>query len=43
MPPELKTVVEETREEATLLAWLRLASTSSAETFAATVHAARAG
>jgi len=43
MPPELKTVVEETKEEAILLAWLRLASTSSAETFAATVHASRAG
>ena len=43
MPPELRTVVEGTEEEATLLAWLRLASTSSAETFAATVLAARAG
>jgi hypothetical protein len=43
MPPELKTVVEGTEEEAILLAWLRLASTSSAETFAATVLASRAG
>jgi hypothetical protein len=43
MPPELKTVVEATKEEATLLAWLRLVETSSAEAFAATVLASRAG
>jgi len=43
MSPELKTVVEATEEAATLLAWLRLVETSSAETFAATVLASRAG
>ncbi len=42
MPPELKTIVEETEDEATLLAWLRLVSTSSAEVFASTVLASRA-
>ncbi len=41
MPPELKAVIEATKEEATLLAWLRLVETSSAETFAATVLASR--
>jgi flagellar biosynthesis/type III secretory pathway protein FliH len=43
MPPALKTVIEATEEAATLLAWIRLAETSSAETFAATVLASRAG
>ena len=42
MSPELKAVVEGTKDAATLLAWLRLAETSSAETFAATVLASRA-
>lgn len=39
MPPALKTAVEATKEAATLLGWLRLVETTSAETFAATVHA----
>jgi hypothetical protein len=43
MPPELKSIVEATTDEATLLAWLRLVETSSVETFAATVLASRAG
>ena len=43
MSPELKTAVEATKEAATLLDWLRLVETSSAETFAATVLASRAG
>ena len=43
MLPELKTIVEGTKEAATLLAWIRLVETSSAETFAATVHASQAG
>jgi hypothetical protein len=43
MPPELKAVIEATEDEATLLAWLRLVETSSAEVFAATVLASRAG
>lgn len=43
MSPELKTAVEATKEAATLLEWLRLIETSSAETFAATVLASRAG
>ena len=43
MPPALKTVIEATEEAATLLAWIRLVETSSAETFAATVRASRAG
>jgi hypothetical protein len=43
MSPELKTAVEATKEAATLLDWLRLIETSSAETFAATVLASRAG
>jgi hypothetical protein len=42
MPPELKTVVEETEDKATLFAWVRLIETSSAEAFAATVLASRA-
>jgi hypothetical protein len=43
MPPALKTAVEATKEAATLLGWLRLVETTSAETFAATVLASRAG
>jgi flagellar biosynthesis/type III secretory pathway protein FliH len=43
MPPELRTVVETTKDPATLLAWLQLVETGSAETFAATVLASRAG
>ena len=43
MSPELKTAVEATKEAATLLEWLRLIETKSAETFAATVLASRAG
>jgi len=43
MPPARKTVIEATEEAATLLAWIRLVETSSAEAFAATVLASRAG
>jgi hypothetical protein len=43
MPLELKTVIHEMSDEATLMAWLRLAETSSAEVFAGTVLAASAG
>ena len=43
MPPELKAAVEATKEAATLFDWFRLIETNSAETFAATVVASRAG
>jgi hypothetical protein len=43
MPPELKSIVEATTDEATLLAWLRLVETSPAETFSAAVLASRPG
>jgi hypothetical protein len=43
MPPELKVAIEATEDEATLLGWLRLAETGSAEAFAATVLGSRGG
>lgn len=39
MPSELRTVVEATKDPATLLAWLQLVETSSADAFAAAVLA----
>jgi hypothetical protein len=42
MPPELKTVVEATKDPATLRAWLSLVETSPPEAFAAAVLASRA-
>ena len=41
MPSELRSVVEATKDPATLLAWLQLVETSSAEAFAAAVLASR--
>jgi hypothetical protein len=43
MPPEVRAVVEATDDRATLLSWVRLVETGTAEAFAATVLAARAG
>lgn len=41
MPSELKTLVEGTEAEATLLGWFRLVETSTAEAFATAVLASR--
>jgi hypothetical protein len=43
MPAEVRAVVEATGDRATLLSWVRLVETGTAEAFAAAVLAARAG
>jgi hypothetical protein len=42
MPDELRSVIEDTHDEATLYAWLKLAGTRSADDVAAAILAARA-
>jgi hypothetical protein len=42
MPEDLRTVVEDTDDEATLVAWLRLAGTRSADEIAAAIRVFRA-
>jgi flagellar biosynthesis/type III secretory pathway protein FliH len=43
MPAELKAIVETTNEAATLIGWLQLVETRSADVFAASVLKSRAG
>jgi hypothetical protein len=42
MPEELRAVIEDTHDEPTLYAWLKLAGTRGADEIAAAIHAARA-
>ena len=42
MPEELRPVIEDTHDEPTLLAWLRLAGTRGADEIAAAIRATRA-
>lgn len=42
MPEELRAVIEDTHDEATLRAWLKLAGTRGADEIAATIRAFRA-
>jgi hypothetical protein len=41
MPEDLRTVVEDTDDERTLVAWLRLAGTRSADEIAAAIRSLR--
>ena len=42
MPEDLRTLIEDTHDEPTLRAWLKLAGTRGADEIAAAVHAVRA-
>ncbi len=42
MPEQIRAVIEDTRDEPTLYAWLGLASTRGADEIAAAIHAFRA-